>query len=84
MSREIPSPNALNWLGRTDQVSPALLRLQLRGAALAPDKPVYEVGAVVALATVAVTGCGRGAGVPRWGMFQAAFASTASRFSLFE
>ena len=35
----------------------------------------------VALATVAVTGCGRGAGVPRWGMFQAAFASTASNIA---
>lgn len=40
-------------------------------------RPYVQV-VVVALATVAVTGCGRGAGVPQWGLFQAAFASTTS------
>lgn len=33
---------ALNWLGRTDQVSPTLLRLQLRSGTLAPDAVIAQ------------------------------------------
>ena len=40
--------DALNWLGRTDQVSPALLRLQLRGGALAPDVVITQARAALA------------------------------------
>jgi hypothetical protein len=40
--------DALNWLGRTDQVSPALLRLQLRGAVLSPDAVIAQARAAFA------------------------------------
>jgi hypothetical protein len=40
--------DALNWLGRTDQVSPALLRLQLRGSMLTPDAAIAQARAALA------------------------------------
>jgi hypothetical protein len=40
--------DALNWLGRTDQVSPSLLRLQLRGAILTPDTAIAQARAALA------------------------------------
>ena len=39
--------DALNWLGRTDQTSPALLRLQLRGATLAPEAVITQARAAL-------------------------------------
>jgi hypothetical protein len=42
--------DALNWLGRTDQVSPSLLRLQLRGAMLTPDAVIAQARAAYARA----------------------------------
>jgi hypothetical protein len=40
--------DALNWLARTDQVSPVLLRLQLRGATLAPEAVITQARAALA------------------------------------
>jgi hypothetical protein len=40
--------DALNWIGRTDQVSPTLLRLQLRSASLAPDAVIAQARAAYA------------------------------------
>ena len=40
--------DALNWLGRTDQVSPGLLRLQLRGAAITADTAIAQARAALA------------------------------------
>ncbi|MDB5862246.1 MAG: hypothetical protein JWO70_52 [Betaproteobacteria bacterium] len=42
--------DALNWLGRTDEVSPSLLRLQLRGAMLTPDAVIAQARAAYARA----------------------------------
>lgn len=39
---------ALNWLGPSDEVSPARLRLQLRGATLAPDAVITQARAALA------------------------------------
>lgn len=39
--------DALNWLGRTDQTTPALLRLQLRGAVLAPEAVITQARAAL-------------------------------------
>ncbi|HEX2826739.1 MAG TPA: hypothetical protein VHP37_10370 [Burkholderiales bacterium] len=39
---------ALNWLGRTDQVSPTLLRLQLRSGTLTPDAVISQARAALA------------------------------------
>jgi hypothetical protein len=39
---------ALNWIGRTDLVSPTLLRLQLRSASLTPDAVIAQARAALA------------------------------------
>ena len=39
---------ALNWIGRTDQVSPTLLRLQLRSGTLTPDAVIAQARAALA------------------------------------
>lgn len=40
--------DALNWLNRTDQTSPTLLRLQMRGGALAPEMVITQARAALA------------------------------------
>ncbi|MES2564319.1 MAG: hypothetical protein V4637_16570 [Pseudomonadota bacterium] len=40
--------DALNWVNRTDQPSPTLLRLQMRGGALAPEVVITQARAALA------------------------------------
>jgi hypothetical protein len=40
--------DALNWLGRADQATPTMLRLQLRAAALTPDAVITQARAALA------------------------------------
>lgn len=40
--------DALNWLNRIDQTSPTLLRLQMRGGALAPEAVITQARAALA------------------------------------